>query len=96
MKWFRKLLDRFGLDRRSAKTVSEVCLIAGIVLVLLLWMFLSWSEGLKFVSLLVGFAVALFGAMVYIAYSPCPHCEERIDIRHADALYCPHCGKELD
>ncbi len=96
MKKIRKFLDRFDLDRRSAKSVMFACLFVGIIIEVLFIGLFSWSEAMIAIGFILGFAVALFGVAIYSAYAPCPHCGKYVDFRHADALYCPDCGKELD
>ena len=92
----RAFLDRFDLDRRSAKSVMFVCLFGGIILEVLFIGLFSWSEAMMALGIAVGFTVAVLGVLVYSAYAPCPHCGKYVDFRHSDALYCPDCGGELD
>lgn len=96
MEKIRAFLDRFYLDRRSSKSVMFVCLFTGIIIEVLFIGLFSWSEVLMALGFIIGFMVAVFGVLIYSAYAPCPHCGKYVDFRHADALYCPDCGGELD
>jgi len=95
MKKLRKILDCFDLDRRSAKSVFNVCVILGVIIVLLSGLF-QFSTAIFVSGCILGFLTGLFGCLVYSAYAPCPNCGKYIDHRHSGARFCPDCGKELD
>lgn len=96
MKKLRQFLDRFGLDRCSAKSVMFICFFAGIIIEVLFIGIFSWSEAMITLGFVLGLAVVLIGVAVYSAFAPCPHCGKYVDFRHADAFHCPDCGGELD
>ena len=95
MKKLGKMLNRFELSRRSAKSVFYVCAILGVIIVLLSGLF-QFSTALFVCGCVLGFFVGLFGCLVYRTYAHCPHCGKYIVLKHSDARYCPDCGKELD
>ncbi len=96
MKRIRKFLDRFDLDRMSARSVMIACLIIGVVVELIFIGLFSFSRLMTGIGFMAGLLMALAGVVVYSAYARCPHCGKYIDDRHADAVYCTDCGGKLD
>ena len=95
MKKIRAFLDRFDLDRCTARNTMYTLWIIGTI-ILLICGGLHTIKGAVLVGFILFFVLLVAGFIVYEAYGRCPHCGKSIDPRDSNAYYCSGCGKELD